>query len=377
MEQATIITDADCLSCLGQGLGEHCAALMARRSGLTRSHRFTDLIQAPLGVVSFGEWANSPSLQQSDELYWLMATRIIDNIARRSRVFDRYRPEDIGMFLGTTTYGVGAALDCATGADLTEFSRRLSCDMTCGAILDRIRAAYPIRGSSLCFANSCASSAMAIGEAARALDSGLFQAVFAGGFDVLTPVSIMGFDALQVLNHDFSEPLTGKTEGINLGEGGGLLLMERAEDKAPDARLGRVVGYAAGNDAFHPVKPNPDGSGIARVMRSALADAKASADAICYLNAHGTGTPSNDTSESAAIQAVFGARPMYHSTKGLHGHTLGAGGALEACVCLIALGGMHEWCLTHDLALPATPHGLAMSNSFGFGGAGACLILGR
>ena len=377
MGYPVVITSASGISSLGLGMARHREALACGRVALSREHRFAALVDAPLGVVDFAALCGeSAASLGTDALYWAMASRVIADIADQSDLFARYRPEEIGVFLGTTTYGVAASIGAAAGTDLVEYSRRLRRDMNNGAIIGRIRQHFPIRGTCLCFTNSCASSAMAIGEACKALSAGLFPVVLAGGFDVLTPVSIMGFDALQVLNHDYSEPMTARTEGINLAEGGGFLLLER-EDLAANVPQGRIIGYAAGNEAFHPVKPNPDGSGILRVMREALARAGVGAEAISYLNAHGTGTSSNDLSECAAIRALFGKRAIFHSTKRWHGHTLGASGAIEALICLIALEQMDDWCLRYGLAAPVQPEGLAMSNSFGFGGANACLILGR
>ncbi|MBF0442841.1 MAG: beta-ketoacyl-[acyl-carrier-protein] synthase family protein, partial [Oligoflexales bacterium] len=237
---------------------------------------------------------------------------------------------------------------------------------------DDLRAIFPIRGFSLCFSNSCASSSVAVGEACRALKAGLFKAVLAGGFDVLTSLTIKGFNSLQIMSQEICRPLRGNSTGINLGEGGGLILLE--DGSVQREYLGKICSYAGVNEAYHPVRPNPDGSRMFEVMETAMREARLSAEDICYVNAHGTGTQGNDEAEIAALKKMFPQRMIYHSTKGLHGHALSASGIIEGIISLIVLDDPVEWCKIFSLDIPDKRSCYALSNSFGFGGSNVSLI---
>jgi 3-oxoacyl-[acyl-carrier-protein] synthase-1 len=374
----SVVSGMSCISALGMGVKEHRRALFNSPIHLKRDHRHCAYLDAPLGEVDFSSLQPGVDVTRcgTNELLKLMAVPVIDQIAQETRLFDRYRPEEIGIFIGTTTYGVDASLAAAAEApELAAFKARVNRQMAYCGLIEKIQDAFPICGLSLCFANSCASSAIAIGEAHLALASGAFKAVLAGGFDALNPLTIMGFDALQVLNHELSSPLTLATDGINLGEGGGLVLLEH-ENKASSCH-GRIIGYSAVNEAYHPVRPNPDGSYMKRVMHNVLTQAGLTPDDIDYINAHGTGTVANDTAELTALKDLFGQRNIYHSTKGWHGHTLGAAGGLEAIISLMALDAWGDCCGHFGFDFTPRSRRVALSNSFGFGGCNATLGFDR
>jgi 3-oxoacyl-[acyl-carrier-protein] synthase II len=261
---------------------------------------------------------------------------------------------------------------------------------------------YGARGANFTTVSACASSAHAIGEAARTIERGDADAVIAGGTEAtITPLTIAGFSAMKAMstrNDDpagASRPFDATRDGFVMGEGAGSLILEARE--VAEARrapiLGVVAGYGSSADAYHITAPAPDGQGAQSAMRMALADAGAEPTEVDYVNAHGTSTPHNDRSETAAIRAVLGDRAddvVVGSTKSMTGHLLGAAGAVEGIVSLLACrhGKIPPTINLQnpdpDCDLDYAPEGmrerpvtLALSNSFGFGGHNVCLAFRR
>ena len=253
-------------------------------------------------------------------------------------------------------------------------------------------------GPNLCIATACAAGAHAIGEAVRLLRDGSCDVVVAGGTESSqTPTAISAFarmGALSGRNDDpghASRPFDAARDGFVMGEGAGFLVLETMEHaEARGARiLGEVLGYGRNGDAHHITAPAPGGTGAAACMRLALADAGLDPADVRSINAHGTSTPLNDASESAAIADVFGAgRVPVTSTKGVTGHLVGAAGAVEAIAALLtSRDGVvpptanHEHTgedITADVVHGAprtTGPGPVLSNSFGFGGHNASLVV--
>ncbi|MEL6186352.1 MAG: beta-ketoacyl-ACP synthase II [Myxococcota bacterium] len=248
--------------------------------------------------------------------------------------------------------------------------------------------------------SACATSAHAIGEASELIRRGKADAVITGGAEsTITPLGIGGFNAMKALStrndepHEASRPWDEERDGFVMGEGAGILVVERLETAvARGARIvGEVVGYGSTADAFHITAP--DGQGARRCMREALEDAGVEPHQIDYINAHGTSTPVGDAQEIEAIKDVFGAaanQVAVSSTKSMHGHMLGAAGAVEAIVCVksilhsiiaptINLNRPSEGCdldLTPNVARQKTID-VALSNSFGFGGTNSSLVIRR
>jgi 3-oxoacyl-[acyl-carrier-protein] synthase-1 len=200
--------------------------------------------------------------------------------------------------------------------------------------------------------------------------------------------TIYGFHSLQLCSASPCRPFDVDRDGISVGEGAAFALLERAGgDLASDDVL--LLGVGESNDAYHMSAPHPDGNGARRAMQEALADASLEAAAIDYINLHGTGTPSNDRSESQAVTSVFGAALPCSSTKGATGHTLGASGAIEAVISVLALrhglmpGGVNTTRVDPTLTAHylrrnrIAPVSRVLSNSFGFGGTNCSLIFGR
>ncbi|MDR3578806.1 MAG: beta-ketoacyl-[acyl-carrier-protein] synthase family protein [Oryzomonas sp.] len=241
---------------------------------------------------------------------------------------------------------------------------------------------------------ACSSSATAIGWGAELVATGQQRAVVAGGSDTLSLLTFCGFNALKVVDPEPCSPFSQGRLGISLGEGAAFLVLESEEDAlARGARMyGAVLGYALAGESYHMTAPEPTGATAARVMGNAIAAAGIDSSRVEWVNAHGTGTPLNDVVESHAMKLVFGDRaasvPLV-STKAMTGHCLGAAGAIEALATVIALNhriipqtlnfrGRDPECdldYGHEGKRPGWS-GIAMSNSFAFGGNITSLVLG-
>jgi 3-oxoacyl-[acyl-carrier-protein] synthase II len=242
--------------------------------------------------------------------------------------------------------------------------------------------------------NACASGANAVGHAWSLIRSGQAERVLTGGYDALNELVFAGFDSLQALSPSECRPFDKNRDGLALGEGAAVLCLEslRAAQNRGARILGEVAGYAAAHDPHHLTQPHPRGDAAFETMREACRRADVKASQIGYINAHGTGTPLNDSAEAEAINRWAG--DAVHdlpvsSTKASIGHLLGAAGAVEAAVCVMALA--EGW--LPPATTVATPDPIcrfplvreptekrcqyALSNSFGFGGANASLVLRR
>jgi 3-oxoacyl-[acyl-carrier-protein] synthase II len=256
--------------------------------------------------------------------------------------------------------------------------------------------ALGMRGPQATTSTACSSSALAVALAADLVRRGTVPVALALGTDGLCRLTYAGFDALQALDPEPCRPFDRERRGLSLGEGAGALVLEDVEHaRARGARVrGVLLGHGTSTDAHHPTAPHPEGAGALAALRAALAAAGVAPEAVDYVNAHGTGTPANDAVEVAVLRAVFGRRlprvPV-SSSKSQLGHCLGAAGAVEAVVTVLALEQgilpatvslvrpAPEW---EDLDLvPAAgrraPLGVAVSSSYGFGGHNVSLVLGR
>lgn len=250
------------------------------------------------------------------------------------------------------------------------------------------------RGPAALIANACASGANAIGHAWQLVRRGQATRVLTGGYDALSQLVFAGFDSLQALSPTTCRPFDARRDGLALGEGAAVLALETlaSAERRGAVVLGEIVGYGAATDVHHLTQPHPGGGPALTAMRAACAAAGVGPDAIGYVNAHGTGTPLNDGAEAAAIRDWAGPRAAslpVSSTKAGIGHLLGAAGAVEAVVCLMALRG--QWlppspgvgeadpaCTFPLVRQPAAARfEFALTNSFGFGGANASLVLRR
>ncbi|PYO49874.1 MAG: beta-ketoacyl-[acyl-carrier-protein] synthase II [Gemmatimonadetes bacterium] len=313
--------------------------------------------------------------------------------------------ERVGANMGTALGGVSYA-ENQLGVYLTQGLRAVDASLALtvfgGAASCSIAIELGAMGPNSTNSMSCASGTIAIGDAFRQIRDGYADVMIAGGAEApLAPLTFGAFALIRAMStrneepEKASRPFDKDRDGFVMGEGAAVMILEEYERaKARGAPIyGEVVGYGITNDAHHMTAPRPDGSQAARAMRLALQDANVSADEIGYVNTHGSSTPLNDTTETMAIKQVLGDRayriPM-SGTKGYYGHALGASGAIEAAICALAME--REWLpptvnlQVADKAcdlnfLPGTGRKERvehmLTNSFGFGGINAALVLRR
>ena len=269
------------------------------------------------------------------------------------------------------------------------------CNMAAGNVTIELGA----KGESVSMITACASGTHSIGEAYRIIKHGYEDVIFAGGTEAsITPTGIAGFTNIKALSQETdpnraSIPFDKERSGFVMGEGAGVLVLEELEHaKARNAKIyAEIVGYGATSDAYHITSPSPDGEGAARAMKKAIEDAKAKAEDITYINAHGTSTHLNDAGETAAIKLALGEASknvMVSSTKGNTGHLLGAAGGVEAVACVKAIEDsfvpptINYKVPDEECDLDIVPNEgrnvevkYAMSNSLGFGGHNSSIIL--
>jgi 3-oxoacyl-[acyl-carrier-protein] synthase II len=318
-----------------------------------------------------------------------------------------HQPESAStaVYLGSALGGIAFAED-QHARFLSQGSRAvqsmLALSVFGGAGATNVAMEFGLRGPVLGNANSCASGLIAIGEAFRLLRSGAGDLALAGGVEVpLAPLTFGAFALIKALStcNDAparaSRPFDLDRDGFVMGEGAAVLVLEELEHALAAGAwpFAEVLGYGVTNDAYHMTAPLPSGEQAARAMTLALAEAGLAPTEVEYVNAHATGTPLGDAAEARAINLAFGAhaaRLPVSGTKGLYGHPLGASGAIEAAVTALALD--RGWLPpTTNLAHPdpdcsvahvppgglAAPISVAITNSFGFGGINASLVLRR
>jgi len=313
--------------------------------------------------------------------------------------------ERVGSMMGTALGGVGYAEEqfmVFMSEGIKSVSTTLATNVFGGAASCNVAIEFGVMGPNSTNAMSCASGTMAIGEGFRQIRDDYADVMICGGVEA--PLNQLCFGAFSIIramsvrNDDpshSSRPFDQGRDGFVMGEGAAVLVLEEYERaKARGAHIyAEVAGYAFGNDAHHMTAPRPDGTQAARTMRGALRDAHVEPHEIGYVNAHGSSTPLNDPTETRAIHSVFGEHVQklpVSSTKAYYGHALGASGAMEAAICALSLE--RNWLpptLNFDSPgdgcdLDYIPHAgrdasvdYILSNSFGFGGINAALVLQR
>ena len=407
--RAVAITGIGCVTPIGTGAVEFWEGLQSRRSAVRAITRF-DPTPFRSRIA-----AEIPDFRPADHLDARQARRLdrfsgLGVAAARLALADaeldpaREDRDRVGVMMGSALGGVAHA-EAQAGAYLQGGLRAVDVNLAltvfAGAVSCNIAIAFGFTGPNATNAMSCASGTVAVGDAFRAIRRGEADVMLAGGAEApLSPLCFGAFAVIRAMSTRNDDPATAsrpfdlERDGFVMGEGAAVLVLEaRDRAEARGARVyGEVLGYGLTNDAHHMTAPKPDGREAARAMRIALADAGIAAPEVAYVNAHGSSTPLNDATETAALKAVFGDhayRLAVSGTKGYYGHPLGASGAIEAAITALALargwlpptlnlGTPDPACDLDYLPGGAAAHPeVALSNSFGFGGVNASLVLRR
>jgi 3-oxoacyl-[acyl-carrier-protein] synthase II len=409
-ERRVVVTGIGLVTPLGIGVDENWDGLMSGRSGIAPISRFD---AGALPTRFAGEvrafdptrFIEKRELKRMDRFVQFALAAAQLAMGDSGLRIDSASADRVGVILGVGMGGMESIEDTIRDFNLAGLKKvspffipRVIVNMAPGQIAIRFGA----RGPNYAAVSACASATHAIGEAYRLIRDGRQDAMITGGAEAcVTPLGVAGFSAMRALStrneapEHASRPFDRQRDGFVIAEGAGVLILEAAA--AAQARrapiYAEIVGYGASADAFHITAPAPEGDGAVSCMRVALEDAGITPEQVDYINAHGTSTPHNDTSETQAIKHLFGAhayRLAVSSTKSQTGHLMGAAGGVEAGYVALALArqvipptvNYDEPDPTCDLDYvpnqprPAPLH-IALSNSFGFGGTNACLVVRR
>ena len=407
MTRRVVVTGMGAVTPVGNDIATMWDALTSGRSGLTRITRFDP---SPYETQIAGEvkdfdasaYMDRKDVRRTDRFthYAVAAASQALKDAKLDTIAD---PARTGTAIAT---GVGGLETLIDGILLMErrgparLSPFLVPMLMANAASAQVSMQFGLRGPSLTHVSACASSSHAIGEGGDIIRRGQADAMVVGGSEAaVLAIGIAAFSAMHATsrrNDDpegASRPFDKDRDGFVLSEGAAVVVLEEREHaRSRGARIyGELVGYGATADAYHITAPSPEGEGNARAMRMALEEAGLRPEEIDYINAHGTSTQPNDREETAAIKAVFGDHAyklLVSSTKSMTGHLLGAAGALEAIACLLAI---RDGCIPPTINYTTPDPGLdldyvpntararsittALSNSMGFGGHNASLIV--
>jgi 3-oxoacyl-[acyl-carrier-protein] synthase II len=409
------ITGLGLITACGTGVDAFRDGLRAERSPIRRIDRFDPSpfrSQVAAQVDDFDPlaWMDARTARLLDRFsqFGLVAGRLAMDDARlvpgSTGAAD---PERIGIYLGSALGGIAyaeAQHERYLEKGIRQVAPNLALAVFGGAAPANLGIALDVRGPILSTANSCASGAVALGEALGDLREGRVDAAIAGGCEIpLSPLAFGAFDIIRALSEgrndepsEAARPFDAGRDGFVMGEGAALLVLEDAEaaERRGATPYAELLGYGATSDAYHMVQPRADGREAARAASIALADAGVDPASIDYVNAHASSTPLGDIAEATAIAGALGERARdvpISGTKALYGHPLGASGAIEAAIAALAIrDGYAPGSVNLDVidpAIAAILPGLlrsgregtyrrVLSTSFGFGGLNAALVLG-
>ena len=409
-----VITGIGLVTPVGNNLEDSWSALVAGKSGAGPITRFDASQFATRFACEVKGWDSSPFLDKREAkhldrfLHFAIGAGLMamDDAGYADRKVPAGEEERWGVYIGAGLGGVetleSTHLAWKEKGPRHGFSPYFVVDIIINMAPGLLSMKTGAQGPNMSHVSACSTGAHSIGEASRAIRWGDADVMLAGGAEsTISVLGVGGFNASRAMSTRNDDPLTAsrpfdkERDGFVIGEGAGVLVLEELEHaRKRGARIyAEIAGYGANSDAFHMTQPAPEGRGAALCMEKAIADAKISLDAIGYINAHGTSTPINDRNETIAIKKVFGDRARsvpVSSTKSMTGHTLGAAGGIEAGITALAI---------HRKVLPPTINlhnpdpecdldyvpnqareavvDAALSNSYGFGGTNAALLLRR
>ena len=410
MRRRVVVTGMGCISPVGNTVKETWDALLAGKSGAgpitlfdasRHKTRFAAEVKGFDPVAVFG----NRDARKMDRFAQFATVATLEALEQAGLNVDESNRDRIGVVLGTGIGGIGTIMEQAEtmrerGPDRVSpfLVPMMISDSAAGMLAIRLG----VRGPNMALATACASGNNAIGEAMEMIRRGVADAMIAGGSEgALVPITMAGMNVMGALSTRNDDPLTASRpfdkdrDGFLMGEGSGILILESLESaQARGANiLCEMSGYGTTDDAYHISAPAENGAGAANSMKYALEDAGLEVTDINYINAHGTSTPLNDKSETAAIKTVFGEQAYkipISSTKSMTGHLLGASGAVEAVFSILAMQkGIIPATINYQTPdpecdldyVPNQPRKVevkhAMSNSFGFGGHNATLVFSQ
>lgn len=408
MTRRVVITGMGAVTPLGNNVAEFEKGLFAGQNGIAPithfdTSDFTVKLAGELKGFDPLDYLDAADIRKMDPftIYAIVAS---DQALAQSQLTAHADPNRVGVIIGSGIGGIQSFQEQHARL-LTSGPRKVSPFFVIQMITDiaagQVSIRHGLKGPNYCVISACATASHAIGDAFRLISYGDADAIVAGGTEAcIGPIAVAGFANMRALSRNTDpetvcRPFDTDRDGFVMGEGAGILILEELShaEKRGATILGELVGYGATADAYHITAPAEGGEGAVRAMRMATADAGIEPEQVGYVNAHGTSTPHNDKNETIAVKTVFGdhARKMIvSSTKSMTGHLLGASGGIEAIATLLALRRQETPPTIHyrtpdpDCDLNYSPNkptrhafDYALSNTFGFGGHNAVLLMKR
>lgn len=384
------ITGIGIISAIGLNVQENFQSLQTKTSGIKNNTNFSEKGNLLLGQVTL---SNKELIKLLDVTTPISRTSLLGLVAAKEAWGNNQIHQSIrtGIISSTSVGGMDRSekyyKNKIEGSD-TDISLIVTHDN--GNTTEKIAGSLGISGYVNTLSTACSSAANAIMLGARLIQQNKLDRVLVGGVDSLTNFTIEGFKSLMIYDENWVKPFDQNRKGLNLGEGAGFLLLENEKsiEQTNNKPLAELTGWSNASDAYHQTASSPDGKGATKAIRDALNMANLIPEEVSYVNAHGTGTPNNDLSESVALKNIFKNKiPPFSSTKAYTGHTLAASGAIEAVFSVLAL--QHNIIfpnlnyttpITETQLEPVTEWitnkqvNVVLSNSFGFGGNNSTLI---
>lgn len=396
-DEPIYITGAGIVSAIGIGKQEVLSSLLQQKSGIgVMKYLQSEHTELPVGEVKKSDAEMRELLKIPQEIAVnrtsLMGTIAIKEALSQAQI-EKEQYKDLFLISGTTVGGMDYTERCFVDIQESDDQLQVLATHDCGSTTMLQADYFGIPEERvMTTSTACSSAANAMIVASNLIKTGKAECVIAGGSEAITKFHLNGFNTLMILDHEQCRPFDADRRGLNLGEGAGYVVLESAASvkRRGVKPIAVLRGYGNACDAFHQTASSPNGEGAYRAMCDALAMSGLAPNDIHYVNAHGTGTPNNDTSESAALNRVFAeGMPPVSSTKSYTGHTTSASGTVEAIICILALDNhflpsnlgwkkqMPDGITPTTGALDVTPLDNVMCNSFGFGGNDSSLILSR
>ncbi len=411
MNRRVVITGIGLVTPLGVGREVTWSSLIEGKSGaapisLFDASKFSTTFACEVKDFDATRWLDKRLAKTLDRFVQFALVAAIEAKQDAGLEYSEEEAERVGVFVGA---GLGGIITIEeTHSKLLEKGPRRGISpyfvpqIIVNLAPGQISILFGAKGPNLSQVSACSTGTHSIGDAYRCIERGDADVMFAGGTEAtVSPLGIGGFNAMKALStrnaepERASRPFDADRDGFVVAEGSGIVILEELERaKRRGARIyAEVIGYGLGSDAYHITAPSPGGEGAQRCMRMALRSAKISPENVTYINAHGTSTKFNDALETAAIKAVFGDHAknlVVSSTKSMTGHLLGAAGGVATGIAAMTIKqGMIAPTINYETPDPECdldyapnkakekPVEIAMSNSFGFGGTNACLVLRR
>ncbi|HEX5040222.1 MAG TPA: beta-ketoacyl-[acyl-carrier-protein] synthase family protein [Candidatus Limnocylindria bacterium] len=409
MSRRVVVTGIGAVTPIGTGAEALWAGVLADRSAVRSIDRFDaspfpSRIAAQIDDFDPAEHLDAKRARRLDRFSALAVTAARLAVDDAGVTFENGVAPRTGTWVGSALGGVAFGEEQHEGyvaRGVRGVAPTLALAVFGGAGASNVALDLGLTGPAVGNSNSCASGAMAIGQAFHAIRDGTVDVALAGGAEApLAPLTFGAFALIRVLSLRNDDPATASRpfdrgrDGFVMGEAAAILVLEEREAalRRGARAIAEIRGFGSSNDAYHMTAPRPDGRDAARAITTALTDAQLDADAIGYVNAHASSTPLNEPAEARAILGALGSRGStvpVSGTKGLYGHALGASGAVEAAITAMALerGVLPGTCNLSDpdpeVELTVLAEAMecrveaALTNSFGFGGMNAALVLGR